>query len=201
MPDTTVIGRLSEYRKVITFRRDRAPAGVHNGIRTARMQLHRTIPASVRIAGEMVRIWYPDQPLTCRKCGGIDHRAGGCTTPRCFNCEQPGHRAHQCPKPPLCGVCTAEGHHEATCPFVIQSGDIEETGTQVTYAAAVADEAAVANEAAAANAPAERKKRVVKKAKLAPPPPSPIPFPSPFPAEEEGPRTDCEKRHQTSAQT
>ena len=149
MPDTAIIGRLSAYGKVLTFRRDRAPSGVQNGIRTARMRIERTIPASVRIAGEQVRVWYPDQPLTCRKCGGVDHRAGGCTTPRCFNCEQPGHRAHQCPKPPLCGVCLAEGHHDALCPFVVHSGDVEETGTQITYAAAVADEVAVANEAAA----------------------------------------------------
>ena len=121
-----------------------------------------------------MRIWYPDQPLTCRKCGGIDHLAGGCTTPHCFNCEQPGHRAHQGPKPPLCGVCTVEGHHDATCPFVIQSGDIEETGTQVTYAAAVA------NEAAAVDATADRGKSVAKKANPAPPPLS-LPLPLALP--------------------
>ena len=59
MPDTVVIGRLSAYGRVISFRRDRAPAGVENGIRMARMNLRRAIPSSVRLAGENLRIWYP----------------------------------------------------------------------------------------------------------------------------------------------
>ena len=92
------------------------------------------------MAGETLRFWYPGQPLTCRKCGGIGHLGGGCTAPRCFNCEQPGHRAHQCPEPPLCGICRAEDHHDATCPFLYYSGNIEEAGTPVAYATAVADE-------------------------------------------------------------
>ena len=51
MPDTVVIGRLSAYGEVISFRRDRASAGVENGIRTARMNFHRDILSSVRIVG------------------------------------------------------------------------------------------------------------------------------------------------------
>ena len=90
MLDTAVMGRLSTYGKVITFRRDRAAAGIANGIRTARMHISKPIPSLVRIVGEPIRIWYPDQPLTCRKCGGADHLAGGCNA----NCEGPGHRAH-----------------------------------------------------------------------------------------------------------
>ena len=163
MPDTAVIGRLSAYGKVISFRRDRAPVGVENGIRTPRMSIQQPIPSSVRIAGEPIRIWYPDQPLMCSKCGDTDHLTRACRNPRCFNCEKPGHRAHQCPEPPLCGVCRAGGHHEAICPFVIHIGNIEETGTPVTYSAAVVDEPGWKKKAAPA---------------VAPPPPPPVKEPT-----------------------
>ena len=110
MPDTAVIARLSAYAKVISFRRDHAPAGVENGIRTARMNVQQLIPFSVRIAGEPIRIWYPGQPLTCRKYSDTDHLAGGCRNPRCFNCEKPGHRAHQCPEPPPPSLWRVSGY-------------------------------------------------------------------------------------------
>ena len=125
LPDTVVIGWLSVYGRVVSFRRDRAAAGVENGIRTARVQIQRPIPPVVFIAGERVRVWYPNQPKMCRKCGGDDHLAGGCTTPRCSNCEKPGHRVQVCPEPPLCGICLASGHDIVDCPFLLFSGNVE----------------------------------------------------------------------------
>ena len=77
--------------------------------------------------------------LTCRKCGGKDHVAGGCSNSRCFHCEGPGHRAHQCPEPPLCGVFLAPRHRAINCPFIIFSGNVGEMGTFVSYARAVSD--------------------------------------------------------------
>ena len=52
MPDTVVLGRLSHYGRVLSFRRDRSLAtGILNGVRTARMRLSREIPSAIRIAG------------------------------------------------------------------------------------------------------------------------------------------------------
>lgn len=88
MPDTVIIGRLSYYGRVLSFRRDRGVAtGIPNGVRTARMRLQKSIPSAVRIAGESVFISYPGQPKTCRKCGDLGHLAQGCNRPRCYNCE------------------------------------------------------------------------------------------------------------------
>lgn len=86
LPDTVLIGRLSYYGKVLSFRRDCIALGVYNGVRSARMRLSRPIPSSMRIVGEQVMIFYESQPRTCRRCGGECHVANGCKAPRCFNC-------------------------------------------------------------------------------------------------------------------
>ena len=73
LPDTVVIGHLSHYGQVISFRRDRVADAVFNGVRTARMSIEGPIPAQAFIAGKFCRFWYPSQPKTCRKCGAEDH--------------------------------------------------------------------------------------------------------------------------------
>lgn len=65
LPDTAVIGRLSHYGRVLSFRRDRITEDIDNGVRTARMELRRHIPSIINLAGELLRIWYPSQPKTC----------------------------------------------------------------------------------------------------------------------------------------
>ena len=124
LPDSVVIGRLSHYGRVISFRRDRVADAILNGVRTARMTIERAIPAQTFIAGEFCRFWYPAQPKTCRKCGSEDHLAAACRSQRCFNCEQPGHRADQCDQPALCRVCLSDGHETASCPFVYYSSNV-----------------------------------------------------------------------------
>ena len=102
MPDTVLIGRLSHYGRVLSFRRDRSIAtGIFNGVRNVRMRLSKTIPSAISIAGEPVFISYPGQPKTCRKCGDVGHLAQGCKNPRCFNCEAPGHVSADCTMTPL----------------------------------------------------------------------------------------------------
>ena len=86
LPDTVLIGRLSHYGRVLSFRRDRGLAtGILNGVRTAHMCLAREIPSAIRITGEPMFISYPGQPKTCRKCGDTGHLAQGCKNPRCYN--------------------------------------------------------------------------------------------------------------------
>ena len=93
MPDTLIIGRLSAYGTVLSFRRDKISSTISNGIRTARMRLKKPIPSAVYIAGEVVYFFYASQPRTCRRCGLEDHMARSCSAVRCYSWEKPGHRS------------------------------------------------------------------------------------------------------------
>lgn len=124
LPDSVIIGRLSHYDRVFSFRRDQIAEGIFNGVRTARMVLDRPIPGQTFIAGEFARIWYPGQPKTCRKCGAEGHLAALCKSQRCFNCEQPSHRSDDCPLSPLCRVCLADSHPTPECPYIYYSSNV-----------------------------------------------------------------------------
>ena len=124
LPDSVGIGRLSHYSRVISFRRDRVADTILNGVHTARMFIDRPIPSQTFIASEFARLWYPLQPKTCRKCGSEDHLAAVCKSQRCYNCEQPGHRAEQCDMPALCRVCLSDAHNISNCPFVYYSSNV-----------------------------------------------------------------------------
>ena len=123
LPDLVVIGPLSHYGHVVSFRRDRVAEGIYNGVRTARMIINRPIPGQTFIAGEFVRIWYPNQPKTCHKCGAEGHLAASCKS-HCFNCEQPGHCSEDYPLSPLCGVYMANTHSTSHCPYVYYSSNV-----------------------------------------------------------------------------
>ena len=139
MPDTVVIGRLSCFGRVLSFRRDVAPAtGVRNGVRTARMRISRDIPCSIHVAGEALSIKYSSQPRSCRRCGGSGHFANDCKQPRCYNCDLPGHRAMECEESVLCGVCFRSNHPLSECPYVMFSANVAPSYAE----AATADPAA-----------------------------------------------------------
>ena len=125
LPDTVVIGRLNHYGRVLSFRRDKIAQFIENGVRTARMSINQNIPSIINIAGEYVRVWYPNQPKTCRNCGSEDHLVKECTSVRCFNCEKSGHRLEDCEELPKCTVCKSEEHRLAECPFVLYSANVD----------------------------------------------------------------------------
>ena len=125
MPDTVVIGHLSWFGRVLSFRRDVAPAmGVRNGVRTARMRVSRDIPCSVLVAGEALSIKDASQPRLCRRCGGAGHFANDWKLPRCYNCDLSGHRAMECEESVLSGVCFRSTHPLSECPFVLFSANV-----------------------------------------------------------------------------
>ena len=124
MRDTVLIVCLSAYRKVFSFCCNRVSDSVFNGNRTAKMRVNKDIPSCIHIAGEFIRVWYPDQPKRCRHCGSRDHLAGKCYLFRCLNCEMPGHRAVLCLSPVMCSVCLKSDHHFLDCPYVLYGGNI-----------------------------------------------------------------------------
>ena len=124
LPDTVLIGRLCHYGKVFSFRRDRIAANIYNGVRTARMRVHLPIPSTIFVAGEPIRIWYPTQPKTCRRCGDPGHLVAQCSSTRCFNCERPGHRVEECDRPDLCRICLKDDHDVVDCPFLLYSANV-----------------------------------------------------------------------------
>lgn len=148
LPDSVVIGRLSHYGCVVSIRCDRVAEGIYDGVRSARMIFNRPIPGQTFIAREFVRIWYPNQPKTCRKCGAEGHLAASCKSQRCFNCEQPGHRSEGCPLSPLCRVCMADTHSTSQCPFVYYSSNVLSVKvTASSYVQAAERQASRGNEA------------------------------------------------------
>ena len=50
-----------------------------------------------------------------------------CKSVRCYNCERAGHRAGECERPVLCGVCLASSHPLAHCPYLVYSANVEST--------------------------------------------------------------------------
>ena len=62
MPHTVLIGPLSYYGRVLSFRREHLGQGLLNGVRTARMRLRTHIPSSLSIVGDLVMIYYDSQP-------------------------------------------------------------------------------------------------------------------------------------------
>ena len=181
LPDSVLIGRLSTYGTVLSFRRDRSGDSLFNGNRTARMRLSKPIPSSVRVVGEFVRIWYPGQPQTCRRCGALGHFAAACRSVRCANCEEPGHLSRSCPCDPMCSICMEPDHSAAACPFLIHSADVDpsssgphmrprESSEPSSYAAVVSRPPAPAPVPAAQPPPISKPPQVQRRP-LAPKPP------------------------------
>ena len=134
MPVTVLIGRLSAYGTILSFRRDLAADTIFNGIRTARMRIEKPIPSTVRIVREFVWIWYPEQPKACRRCRDLGHLIKDCTSVRCFNCEQSGHRADECEMPMMCLICRSDSHREHRCTYLLFSANVNVENSQESSA-------------------------------------------------------------------
>ena len=88
------------------------------------MELHCQIPSIINLAGELLRVWYPNQPKTCRNCGSKDHMVKDCNSVRCHNCEQPGHHMDDCSELLLCAVCKDHAYPFSECPYVMYSANV-----------------------------------------------------------------------------
>ena len=127
LPDTAFIGQRSYYGRVSSFRRDKIAQFI-DGVRTAWMSLNRHISSINNLTGKFIRVWYPNQPKTCRNCDSEDHLVKDCSSVRCLNCEQSGYRSENCKESPKCTVCRAEDHQLGDCPFALLSANVDSEG-------------------------------------------------------------------------
>ena len=74
------------------------------------------IPPFMRFGPFLFRIFYPDQPRVCWKCGSPEHIGRSCPYHYCFSCDQSGHLAHACEERLKCSLCKAEDHLTIDCP-------------------------------------------------------------------------------------
>ena len=118
LPDSVLIGGLSPYGRLLSFCRDRVADNILNGVRTAHMIFKSKIPATLLIACEVIRVWYPGQPKMCWCCCSEDHLLIDCRSSCCLNCEQPGHSRDDCPLPPMCSICLVSDHAASLCPYL-----------------------------------------------------------------------------------
>ena len=74
------------------------------------------LPGSISIGPNRGFLYYPGQPVYCRRCGGEGHVKTDCIGQRCRFCGKTDHVASACPAPKLCSLCGKADHLYRTCP-------------------------------------------------------------------------------------
>lgn len=117
LPDPALEYRLQKYGRIFSSRRGHLQEypNIHNGLRHLRMAIHTPIPSYIRFGKYLVRVQYPNQPPTCRRCNSPDHMARDCNNEVCFNCDSTGHVARTCPDGVRCCICKELGHKALDC--------------------------------------------------------------------------------------
>ncbi|MGH0148433.1 UNVERIFIED_CONTAM: hypothetical protein FKN15_017727 [Acipenser sinensis] len=78
-------------------------------------------PASFSIGGNRGYLYYPGQPIRCRKCGREGHTAEACVADFCRKCQTEGHTASGCAAPVECNLCGSQEHVFKNCPSRVRS--------------------------------------------------------------------------------
>ena len=119
LSNLAIIKRLSPYCEVLHYRRGKhsfAP-NVYNGLRHYRIRILKPIPSFLRFGKLQIFVKHSSQVPTCRKCNRPSHFSSVCPNRVCFNCEDLGHEARDCPCPVLCCICKEEGHLGINCTY------------------------------------------------------------------------------------
>lgn len=121
MPDETIIQRLAKYCDVLHHRRgyfrEEGWTHVQDGVRHFRVRIKAPIPNFIRFGKILIHFRYDGQPRTCRHCNQTGHYVNACHSIICYNCEELGHLASDCPHDVLCNICKQPDHRAITCPF------------------------------------------------------------------------------------
>lgn len=73
-------------------------------------------PANFSIGTYTGYLYYPDQPLACRRCRQKGHYAADCDVEVCRRCDTVGHSTFMCRAEPKCNLCGVSGHIYRACP-------------------------------------------------------------------------------------
>ncbi len=74
------------------------------------------LPGSFSIGPNRGFLYYPGQPMYCRRCGGEGHVKADCEGQRCRFCGVADHVASACPAPKRCSLCGKTDHLYRACP-------------------------------------------------------------------------------------
>ena len=133
LPDPALEYRLQKYVRIFSSRRGHLQEypNIHNDRRHLRMAIHTPIPSYIRFGKYLVRVQYPNQPLTGRNCNSPDHMARDCNNEVCFNCDSTGHVARTCPDGVRCCICKELGHKALDCQLSWSYRPLSERGSSI----------------------------------------------------------------------
>ena len=119
-PDHALRHRLAQYGEVRSIKRlfHSNYEGVENGMRVACCFIGTAGPSFMRFGRRLIRLKHNGQVPTCRKCNQPGHKARQCPNLVCFNCDAIGHVSLECNASGKCSVCKDYGHFAASCPLL-----------------------------------------------------------------------------------
>ena len=119
LSDLAIIRRLTPYCEVLHYRRGHFNdfPGVCNGLRHYRVRVVKPVPSFLRFGKLLLFLKHDGQIPTCRRCNQPGHFSNQCDEKICFNCENLGHEAHDCPALVLCSICKSDEHLGKQCPY------------------------------------------------------------------------------------
>ena len=110
--DEIITRRLSPFGQIHYFRRAYNQSLLPESVQ---MTLTRDIPCFLKFGPYLVKVYYPNQPKACWKWASPEHIGRECPEHFCFNCDETGHKASECPHRIKCSLCRSEQNLPVHC--------------------------------------------------------------------------------------